>query len=68
MTVDIMGVAAWWTEVWLHGLFPGQWIGPRALRVGGSIGVAIAVLAGMATVLRIEEFRQAMGRVLKKFG
>jgi putative peptidoglycan lipid II flippase len=64
----VMGVMAWWTEAWLHGLFPGQWIAPRALRVGGSIGVAMAVLAVMATVLRIEEFRQAMGRVLKKFG
>jgi putative peptidoglycan lipid II flippase len=63
----VMAVAAWWTEGWLHGHFPGQWWAPRALRVGGSIGVALGVLAFMATVLRIEEFRQAMGRILRRF-
>jgi putative peptidoglycan lipid II flippase len=61
-----MGVAAFYTEAWLHRLLPEPWWLPRAVRVGGAIAVALGTLALAATVLRIEEFGQAMRRVLRK--
>jgi hypothetical protein len=39
---------------------------PRVVRVGAAIGVALAVLALAAAALRIEEFGQAMRRVLRR--
>jgi len=66
----VMGAAAFYTEGWLRGVLPqapGDWITlvlVRIARVGGSIAVALAVLAAAAHLLRLEEFRAAMGRVL----
>ncbi|HEX5068961.1 MAG TPA: murein biosynthesis integral membrane protein MurJ [Vicinamibacterales bacterium] len=60
----VMGLAAYYTEAWLHGLFPAPHFMPRLIRVGGAIGVALAVLAGTAHLLRLEEFSVAMGRIL----
>ena len=60
----VMGVAAFYSEAWLHGLLPDpRWL-PRLIRVGGAIG-AIVTLALAAAALRIEEFSQAMRRVLR---
>jgi putative peptidoglycan lipid II flippase len=63
---SVMGVAAYYTELGLHRLWPDPWWVPRAVRVGGAIGVALAVLALAAMALRIEEFGQAMRRVLRR--
>jgi putative peptidoglycan lipid II flippase len=63
----VMAVVAWATEGWLHARFPVQWWAP-AIRVGGGIAAGIGTLGIMATVLRIEEFRLAMQRVLRKLG
>jgi putative peptidoglycan lipid II flippase len=38
----------------------------RLIRVAGAIGVALGVLAAMAHLLRLEEFRVAMARVLQR--
>ena len=62
----VMGVAAFYTEAWLHRLLPDPWWLPRVIRVGGAIGVALATLAVAAALLRIEEFGQVMRRVLKR--
>jgi hypothetical protein len=61
-----MGAAAYYTELWLHNLWPAPWWVPRVVRVGAAIGVALAVLALAAAALRIEEFGQAMRRVLRR--
>jgi putative peptidoglycan lipid II flippase len=59
----VMGAAAWGTERWLHEIVPGtHWV-PRGIRVGIAIGVALAVLAAAARVLRIQEFEEARRRV-----
>jgi len=66
----VMAVAAYYSHAWLHAHLPVRMLGrpdvPRAIGVFGAIGVAIAVLAGSAALLRIEEFSQAMGRVLAR--
>jgi putative peptidoglycan lipid II flippase len=59
----VMGAAAWGVERWLGVLAPGSALLPRALRVGVAIGVALAVLAAAARLLRIREFEEAASRV-----
>jgi putative peptidoglycan lipid II flippase len=67
----LMGAAAYYSEAWLHHLLPPRLLGlaevPRLLRVGGGIAAGIAVLTASAWVLHIDEFRQAMARVLSRF-
>jgi putative peptidoglycan lipid II flippase len=60
----VMGLAAYYTEGWLHARLPEPDLWHRLVRVGGGIGVALAVLALSAHVLRLEEFGAAMTRVL----
>ena len=68
----IMGLAAFYTEAWLHGALPAHMLGaaivPRVLRVIGAIGAGLGVLALAAWVLHIDEFRQAMRRLLSRVG
>jgi putative peptidoglycan lipid II flippase len=63
----VMGVAAWYTEAWLRALWPDATIAVRALRVFGAIGVALAVLSVSAWLLRLREFEEARGLVLRRF-
>jgi putative peptidoglycan lipid II flippase len=62
----VMGVAAYFSEAWLHGRFPARALWPHAVRVFGGIGAGLATLALAAWVLRIEEFSQAITRVLAR--
>jgi len=62
----VMGVAAFYLEVGLHHLLPGQWLLPRLVRVAGAIGAALAVLGFAAHVLRIQEFGAALQRVVSR--
>jgi putative peptidoglycan lipid II flippase len=62
----VMGAAAYYSERWLHGLLPDPWWVHRLIRVGGAIGTAMLTLALAAAALRIEEFGQAMRRVLRR--
>ena len=62
----LMGAASYGTELWLHVLVAGEWWGPRLLRVMGAIGVGIAVLAAASQLLRIDEFRVALSRVMAR--
>ena len=59
-----MGVAAYFTQAWLESVFAEPQIWHRVIRVGGAIGVALAVLAASAHLLRLEEFGAAMSRVV----
>jgi putative peptidoglycan lipid II flippase len=53
---------------WTHGTFTAWWADPdflpRLIGVGASIAAGLITIAGMARVLRVEEFEQAAGRVL----
>jgi putative peptidoglycan lipid II flippase len=65
-----MAVAAYYGEAWLHRVLPVSLLGrielPRAIRVVGGISAGVGTLAGAAWVLRIEEFNQAITRVLAR--
>ena len=63
----LMGVVAYWSERWLAERLAGTAIPlllSRAVRVFGAIGAGVGTLALAAWILRIEEFRQALARVL----
>ena len=62
----LMGAASYFTEAWLHDSVPGESWAPRLVRVLAAIGVGIAALAASAHLLRIDEFRAALGRVLTR--
>jgi putative peptidoglycan lipid II flippase len=58
-----MAATAYYSEASLHEMLPGSGLG-GAIRVALSISAAVATLAAAAWVLRIEEFRQAVARLL----
>jgi putative peptidoglycan lipid II flippase len=62
----VMGAAAYFAEAWLHGRFPARALWPHAIRVLGGISAGVATLAVAAWILRIEEFSQAIQRVLAR--
>jgi hypothetical protein len=51
----------------LRTAWPGGAIGLRALRVFGAIGVGLVVLSASAWLLRLREFEDARGMVLRRF-
>ncbi len=63
-----MGLAAHITLGWLSALTPDGGELAKIVRVGGSITVALLVLAASARLLRIQEFNEATSRVLTRFG
>jgi putative peptidoglycan lipid II flippase len=67
----VMGVAVYWTDAMLDARLPAELFGSallsRAVQVSGAIAVGLGVLALAAWALRIEEFHQAVGRVLGRF-
>jgi putative peptidoglycan lipid II flippase len=70
MASVVMAAAAYWTNALLDARLPDELVGgrflPRAVQVCGAIAAGIGVLALAAWALRIEEFRQAMARVLAR--
>ena len=70
----VMGAAVWAVDSWLAARLPDALLLPgtsgvavaRGVRVFGAIGAGSGVLALMAHLLRIEEFRTAMQRVLRR--
>ena len=62
----VMGAATYYGHEWLRSALPGPSEIRRLLRVLGAIGVGMAVLAGTAHLLRLEEFGTAMSRILGK--
>jgi putative peptidoglycan lipid II flippase len=59
----VMGLACWYADGWLGGIFASGSLVDRVIRVGGGIGAGLATLALAAWVLRIQEFRVAVARV-----
>jgi hypothetical protein len=66
-----MGVAAYYTDAGLRAVLPASLMGypllSRLVRVLGAIGAGIGTLALAAWALHIEEFQQAMKRLLSRF-
>ncbi len=66
----VMGLTAYYADAWLHGHLPHAMMGTllvsRLARVLGAIGAGVGTLALAAWVLHIEEFRQALQRVVSR--
>jgi putative peptidoglycan lipid II flippase len=62
----IMGVAVWFTQQTLESAITGHGTLVRALRVLTSIVAGMIVLTGVARLLRIEEFNEALDRVVSR--
>jgi putative peptidoglycan lipid II flippase len=62
----VMGVVSYYTERVLHGVFPDQRFLHRFIRVFGAIGAGVATLMVSAWILRIDELRQAVGRMIRR--
>ena len=61
-----MGVAVWFTQQTLESAITGHGTLVRALRVFTSIVAGMIVLTGVARLLRIEEFNDALDRVVSR--
>lgn len=61
-----MAIAAHYTSEWLTARLPGSGSVWRAVDVSTAIAVGIAVLVASARLLRIAEFDEAFGRVLRR--
>jgi putative peptidoglycan lipid II flippase len=62
----VMAVAVYYVQLGLHAWLPKPAILPGVVRILGSIGAGLLVLAGAAHVLHISEFREATRRVLSR--
>ena len=60
----VMGVVAWYVDAWLRVQFPGSAIALQAVRVLGTIVIALGALSAAAWLLRLREFEQARAMVL----
>jgi putative peptidoglycan lipid II flippase len=63
----LMGAAALAVDGFMRGVLPGDGLAAQALRLGASIGTALAVLAGAAHVLHVHEFREGVRLVTSRF-
>jgi putative peptidoglycan lipid II flippase len=62
-----MGAAAFFVDRWLSTLFPGDALFRQIVRVSGTIGSAVVVLALSAWALRIREFDEGRALVMRRF-
>jgi putative peptidoglycan lipid II flippase len=62
----LMGAAAYATAAWLASVLPGAAWYVRMVRVFTAIGAGVLVLLVSARLLRIEELREAMNRVIRR--
>ena len=62
----VMALAAQFSYTWLSAMVPGDDVVRRAIRVFGAISIAMLALAATARLLHIEEFKDAIARVLKR--
>lgn len=62
-----MGAAAWGADFWLAAALPGDHVVVQVVRVAAAILCAVLVLAAAAWLLRIREFDEAMGVVMRRF-
>jgi putative peptidoglycan lipid II flippase len=63
----VMAAAARASEQWLRALLPAQSVSAQLIRVFGSIGIALIILALSAKALRIRELSEAFSAVTRRF-
>lgn len=61
-----MAACAWASHRWLTSVWPGTAMIAQLVQVGAAIGVALVVLVGLSRVLRIDEFDEAFGRLVRR--
>lgn len=68
MTVasSVMAAGAWGAHTWLLDVWPSNVFVVQAVRVGVAIVTALAVLVAMSRLLRIDEFDEAFGKLLRR--
>ena len=64
----VMGLAAWWLDRELHQLMPGTGLAVQIARVGLAITGALGVLALFLKLLRVTEFTDVAGTILRRLG
>lgn len=62
----VMGFALWTAHIWLTALWPDPGFVRLAVMVGLEIAVGVAVLAGMAGLLRLAEFKTAATLIVRR--
>ncbi len=62
-----MGAVSWLTYELMLGALPGSSLATQIIRLLVTIGASLAALAGMAQLLRIQEFGDARDLVLRRF-
>src|SRR5690606_13884823 len=68
MTVASIGMAAcaWGVHGWLAAQWPGDGLLTQVMQVGLAIGAALVVLVGFSRLLRIDEFDEAFGKLVRR--
>ena len=61
-----MALAAWGLHAWLSDVMPSSTFVVQAVRVGTAIGGSLVVLVGMSRLLHIDEFDEALGKLLRR--
>jgi len=62
----VMGVTAFFMDAWLVRTLPGESLTVQVLRLGATIGASLGVLALAAYGLRVREFHESLGLILRK--
>jgi putative peptidoglycan lipid II flippase len=63
---SVMAACVWAVHFWLEGLVPGSLLPVQMLRVGLAIVTGLVVLVAMSRVLRIDEFDEAIGKLVRR--
>jgi putative peptidoglycan lipid II flippase len=66
VAAGLMGVAAAAADAFLSARIPGHGIAAQLVRVGATIGLALAVLAVAAHVLRVPQFAEAVSMIKRR--
>lgn len=68
MTLASIGMAAcaWAAHRWLVTLWPGTSLAAQVVQVGMAIGAALVVLIALSRLLRIDEFDEAFGKLVRR--
>ncbi len=62
----VMAATAYWAEIWLSSTLGHTGMVPRALSLGGGIAAGVLALAATAKLLRLSEFEDAAGAILRR--
>jgi putative peptidoglycan lipid II flippase len=63
---SVMAACVWAVHLWLESLVPGSLLPVQMLRVGLAIVTGLVVLVAVSRVLRIDEFDEAIGKLVRR--